>query len=132
MKATTMTAATGLSRRNAMMAGAITLAAPFVPKAAKAETETPVMKLFREWCPLWAKSCDMFDAGVSEEVEVEHDRIEARMADLERAMMDAPKAGMMDILVTIAAATNFGVIGYGDEVWEPLQAQARALVGEAA
>lgn len=70
-----------------------------------ADTETPVMRMFREWQPLsaWLNGPDSNDVP-----EAEFDRINGERIDLENRIMDVPAQGPGDVLAKMLARTNYG------------------------
>lgn len=116
-----------MNRRSLLTAApALALAGCALP--AMAEAETPVAVLFREWAKLWARSRDLSGMEMTGDMEREQDRVEDRMIELEKAMRDTPKRDMVDVLMAVNATTNFGALTYEEEVFRPLQAEARALI----
>jgi len=94
---------------------------------AVAVEETPVMRMFREWTALWAEAERLCD-GVWKETEAEHEAVTGRMVELETQMVAAPKSSLLEIMMAVTAATNFGVVSYEDSFFLPTIAEARALV----
>lgn len=120
-----------MNRRDILTAA---LAAPAlaVPVGGEAASETSVMALFREWCQLWGKCEGLCEADEWSDNADELSAKDMRMSELEDEMMRAPKRGMGDVLMTVAAVSNFGDIIYEHGFWAAIRAEARALVGDGA
>lgn len=79
------------------------LAAGAVP--AIAETETPVMRMFREWQPLAAWLNGSKGQGAPEAL---LNRVNDQRIDLEDQMMEEPAQSAADVLAKMTARTHFG------------------------
>ncbi|RWR08502.1 hypothetical protein [Paenirhodobacter populi] len=118
-----------VSRRNLLTAA---LAAPLaaVPAVAVAETETPVMALFREWTE--AKAAENAIVASTDD-EAVHDKAWNDRFAVELRLMKEPAQNALDWALKICAWSNFGDGVCQDRFENPaLWIEARALVGQAA
>jgi len=108
----------------ALMAGA----APAV--GAAGVEETPVMKLFREWEPLYQFVGASARNGMPEE---EWNQLHNRVWDIADLIVATPAQTAQDFIAKVICNTVWGEHGLPDEGQNPsLWAEARALIGGAA
>lgn len=94
-----------------------------------AETETPVMRMFREWQPLAAWLNGPEGQGAPEAA---FNRANEQRIDLEGRMMEEPARSAADVLAKMTARTHFGEdemmsAAHLPQVW----AEARQMIGGA-
>lgn len=107
----------------------VALAAPLaaVPAVAVAETETPVMRAYREWKRFSAWVNGPATRGYTDE------QIEDLTGDLNRLVtrvVDAPSLSDRDMVVKFLTVVTDYQLFVGIPELERLEAEARALVGE--
>jgi len=122
-----------MNRRDLLTAA---LAAPLaaVPAVAVAETDTPVMALFREWNKALADERDLdaqYRKQPCDEIEALADAAADRRYQIELQMIEVKSEDARDVLAKIAAWTDYGVFQFdeGDKRLTHVWAEARALVG---
>lgn len=117
-----------MKRRNLLTAA---LAAPLaaVPAVAAAETDTPVMRAYREWKRFSAWVNGPETRGYTDE------QIEDLAGDLTRLVtrvVDAPLISDRDMVMKFLTVVSDYQLFIGIPELERLEAEARALVGQAA
>lgn len=114
-----------VSRRALLKAAPAFAILPAAAIPAQAATETPVMRLFREWRPLaaWLNGPDGAAAP-----EAEFNRVNLARLDLEDRMVAVPAQNAEDVLIKIATYTHFGEGEVPTQVWP----EVRAMIGGAA
>lgn len=113
-----------MNRRDLIKAAPVALVGCTLP--VQAETETPVMKAYREW-----KACrDWIDSETGGMADEEFDAICDLRRDMEFAMFDLPNADLRDAALKLLAYTDcghdFAEDGYGTA--SRLMREMRALV----
>ncbi len=106
-----------MTRRSILTALPATGAAIALPFSAKADTSTPVMRLFHQW--------EQARSGLSlRHSEEECDRAVDRMTQLEDQMIALPSQNMSDLAAKIVAYSSwgdFGLPGPENKLWTELQ-----------
>jgi len=95
---------------------------------AQADSETPVMMLFRDWQEALA---EMERAFERDEPELISDAYSDARHQIELRMLREPALTPLDLVAKFAAWTSYGQVVFGDDDprTEPVWAEVRAMIG---
>ncbi|MEZ5723918.1 MAG: hypothetical protein R3E47_02330 [Paracoccaceae bacterium] len=104
-----------MNRRNllaAAPAAAMAACASGALAASAAVSETPVMRIFREWEAMSAYLDGEAARSMSED---EYDTLVDDRHEIEKTMMATPAQNARDVLLKLSAWTDFGALGIGSD-----------------